>query len=237
MGFGKPSKMMEKKPEVINEDYIKEKELRDHPKSINKKDFKKIYNQMEKSVCKIKCKDGSSGTGFFCNIPFPDDLKLLPVLITNYHVLGDDDISKDNNINVLLNDEESEYNIYIKAFTKTYTDSIYDISIIEIETKLDLDKVSFLEIEDNILNIDDYKKYINNSIYLLHYPHGKNIEFSIGIIKDISEDNYNIDHLCETQTGSSGSPIFNLKSYKVIGIHKGADKKKILIKEHSLKDQ
>ena len=44
--------------------YIKEKELNEHPKSLDKDDFKKILQQMEESVCKIKCINGSFGTGF-----------------------------------------------------------------------------------------------------------------------------------------------------------------------------
>ena len=35
-------------------------------------------------------------------------------------------------------------------------------------------------------------------------------------------NNYDIEHKCNTLSGSSGGPIFNLTSNKVIGIHKGA---------------
>ena len=34
-------------------------------------------------------KDGSKGTGFFCKIPFPNNNHLLPVLITNNHVMNE----------------------------------------------------------------------------------------------------------------------------------------------------
>jgi len=34
--------------------------------------------------------------------------------------------------------------------------------------------------------------------------------------------NIKIKHLCNTEHYSSGSPIFNLKTNKVIGIHSGA---------------
>ena len=56
-----------------------------------------------------------------------------------------------------------------------------------------------------------------------HHPN-INVEFSTGIIHNIIEynDNYStILHFCETQFGSSGSPIINLDNYKVLGIHKG----------------
>ena len=45
---------------------------------------------------------------------------------------------------------------------------------------------------------------------------------SYGTIKDINLlDNFDIRHLCCTEKGSSGSPILNLFTNKIIGIHKG----------------
>ena len=157
---------------------------------------------MQKSFCKIK----NIGTGFFCNIPFPDNSNSLPVFITNNHVLGENDIAKDNIISVSINDDEYKYNIHITNSTRTYTDPDYDISIIEIVKKEELDKVSFLEIEDNILYIKQYDQYKDKSVYVLHYPNCKNVAFSVGIIKNISIDDYNILHLCGTLKGSSGGP-------------------------------
>ena len=43
---------------------------------------------------------------------------------------------------------------------------------------------------------------------------------SFGILKDL--DNLSFKHCCNTNFGSSGSPILNLSNNKVIGIHKGA---------------
>ena len=58
-------------------------------------------------------------------------------------------------------------------------------------------------------------------MYLLHYPKGICIKKSEGIIKCIKEDNYNIEHLCDSSSGSSGGPLLNFINFKVIGIHKG----------------
>ena len=58
-------------------------------------------------------------------------------------------------------------------------------------------------------------------IYLLHYPKGNRLEYSIGLIKCINEDNYTIKHLCDSSGGSSGGPIINSFNFQVIGIHKG----------------
>ena len=64
------------------------------------------------------------------------------------------------------------------------------------------------------------KNYRKKSIYILHYPKAKDIEASYGQISSINEKD--INHLCITDKGSSGSPILSLDSFKVVGIHKGA---------------
>ena len=62
------------------------------------------------------------------------------------------------------------------------------------------------------------------------------MEYSIGLIKGINENNYNIRHSCDSRRGSSGGPIINSTNFQVIGIHKGGEKGKfynvgILLKE------
>ena len=57
------------------------------------------------------------------------------------------------------------------------------------------------------------------NIYLLHYPKGNKMQYSIGLIKNI--DDYTIRHLCDSSGGSSGAPIINSMNFQVIGIHKG----------------
>ena len=54
----------------------------------------------------------------------------------------------------------------------------------------------------------------------MHYPHCIFSSFSDNIIINIDKDN-TIYHLCSTDHGSSGSPILNLDTLKVIGIHQG----------------
>ena len=67
------------------------------------------------------------------------------------------------------------------------------------------------------------KEYSNKTIYILHYPNGLFSSFSNNIIERVEPDN-TIRHYCATDPGSSGSPILNLDTLKVIGIHQGADK-------------
>ena len=61
--------------------------------------------------------------------------------------------------------------------------------------------------------------YKRKSVYILHYPKGE-LSVSYGLINDIIEGK--INHYCNTEEGSSGSPILSLNDMKVIGIHKAA---------------
>ena len=70
----------------------------------------------------------------------------------------------------------------------------------------------------------DGLKYENNTIYLLYYPKGREIELSVGVIKKIN--NNNIMYLCNTESGSSGGCLVKLDNFKAIGIHKGSPQNK-----------
>ena len=57
---------------------------------------------------------------------------------------------------------------------------------------------------------------------IYYIPEGNFVTFSKNIIIDI--DNYNnIYHRCATEVGSSGAPILNLDTLKVIWVHLGYD--------------
>ena len=61
---------------------------------------KTILSQLENCICRIYPKNGGKGTGFFTKIKFKN--KLLPVLITNNHVLKEEEI-ENNRIIELIN--------------------------------------------------------------------------------------------------------------------------------------
>ena len=105
---------------------------------------------------------------------------------------------------------------------KIYLNKDYDITMIELKEK---DKINnYLDLDDNLFKDNSHLIYENETIYTLHYPGGKKISVSYGISKNI--DNYELYHLCNTENGSSGSPILNLSNNKVLGIHKQGGAKK-----------
>ena len=175
-------------------------------------------------VCKILGKKGLIGTGFFCKIDYKEQETFLPVLITNNHILNEDDLSSNQVIKLTFDDDKLIKMITLDESRITYTNDELDITIIEIDPDLDNIYVNnFLSIDENILFENSNQIYCQKAIYILQYPKGKKLSYSLGIVKMIL--NNEIEHLCSTENGSSGSPILNLANFKVIGVHRAADYK------------
>ena len=184
-----------------------EKSIEKYPIPVSIEGTKQILFQMENCICKIYSEIGSIGTGFFCKIPFYNNS--LPVLITNYHVLNENDIKDNNTIKLSIYNEIKK--IEIDNERKKYTDKRLDITIIEIRPNKDG--------INNYLEIDEKDIYAMKSIYILQYPKGE-LAVSYGLMEEI-KDNININYYCNTEEGSSGSPILSLENSKVIGVHCG----------------
>ena len=192
-----------------------------HPDSLSKEQTKKILEQMDNSICKI-VKEKYTGTGFICLIPFPNKLYPLPVLITCYHVLSKDDLKPGKDIKLIFDEQEKiiKINNSRKIFTSNQNE--YDISIIELLPEDNFDLNNLLEIENDIFKFDNLNDiYKNKSIYIIHYPKGKEPNYSVDTITFIDINNISMGHFCDTMDGSSGGPILNLKTYNVLGIHIG----------------
>ena len=122
---------------------IKEKKCEGYPSPIFLEGMRKIINQMENSICRIYCKDGVKGTGFFCKIPVSKK-KNLEVLMTNNHIINKDYLEKENKITISIKDDK-----YIKSISLrdkfTYTNEEYDITIINLNDNEGENLFEFLE--------------------------------------------------------------------------------------------
>jgi len=203
-------------------DNIKEVLIENQPDPVDLEGTRLILSQMENCICKIVNDDGRKGTGFICKIPFPDKNNLLKVLITNNHILNENDIKNGKFIKLIMHNKEQIIEKKIKMDNSRKKLTIYneeegiDITIIEIKPNKDnID--NFLEIEDKI---SEYQ-CIGKSIYIIHYPKD-NILVSYGLMKNL--EGKKINHRCNTEDGSSGSPILSLNNFKVIGVHYGGSK-------------
>ena len=210
----------EQKEIVLNQGYYKEIQPANQSSPVSFQQMEIIMEQMKKNICKIYLKDGNFGTGFFCEIPFPDEFNILPVLFTNNHVLKQKDIEIDNIITFTLDNDKIDKKIIINSKRKTYTSKELDTTIIEIKKKDEIK--SFLDIDEKLLELssEELKEYCKGKdIYVIQYPKGFKSSFHSGIIKGINKNV--IHHFCATEKGSSGSPIISLWNFKVLGIHKG----------------
>ena len=178
------------------------------------------YREKGKCICKIS--RGLMGTGFFSKIDYEGNT--IPVLITNYHVIGDDFINKNKTLTFYINGDSHTIDINKESVIYSSTQKKYDIMIIKLKG---YEGYNFLEIDNNIFKDGSLETYKNQGIYILHYPayeEKAQISFGKGIEK-IREDNDDIKHLCHTDNGSSGSPILCMATNKVIGIHIGSNRK------------
>jgi len=183
--------------------------------------FDIISKQKEKGICKIMKNENPIGTGFLCYV-IGEYKNKRKALITAYHVLGKEDLKIGNEIKLVFNDNKEKI-IKIEDIRRIYANENDDITIIEIIDKDNLNKNIILELDDSIYNTNiNFKKYEDKSIYILHYPKGMFSSFSDGVVGKI--ENNIIYHRVATEHGSSGAPILNLDTLKVIGIHQAYDK-------------
>jgi len=67
----------------------------DSPEPISIENIEKILFQMKNCVCKIY-QNGNFALGFFCKFPFQDNNQMIYTLITNNHVLDENDTNNGN---------------------------------------------------------------------------------------------------------------------------------------------
>ena len=189
--------------------------LKYYPLPITKEKNKKITDQMENYICKIKIKN-KEGTGFFCQ--FLHQNQKIYALIISSHILDDNILKEHKIINIILNDDKEYKNIEINENKNIYTSTNYDITIIEIKPESD-NIHYFLELDDILYN--DNLSLSNDSIYILHYQKFNNEHFaavSYGILDNMDDNNLKL--YCNTGINSKGAPILRLSSNKVIGVLK-----------------
>ena len=86
------------------EDSEKEKYINISPDPVSYKGTQNILDQMNNCVCRIY--NNGNGTGFFTKIPYKS--KLLLVLITNNHIINENDIKNNKMITIYLNNDKIE---------------------------------------------------------------------------------------------------------------------------------
>ena len=197
----------------------------DQSKTLANEQYKIISDKQSKSLCQIITKT-SKGPGFLCRIPNP-------VLITNNHILNEDQIESGNGIKICFTDDNKNKTyktIKIDEKKTNYTigkldGEDIDITIIELRPdEENLNNQKFLEIDKELMNDDIRSIYETKNIYLINYNERDKIDIFTGIISEIKQKDKSYTLLCTLNTGNgaSGSPII-LYNHKVIGLSIGLD--------------
>ena len=192
---------------INNEVFIKGKVEKD------KVDFD-TTDKIRKSVCKLIIFDKGDkkfGTGFFLiyqNRKF---------LITCYHVIN----QEINNFYLEIWNKETKKFELNKHFIKFFQDA--DATVIELNNSEDfINDIVFLDYDLNFLK--GYLQYKNIEVFSVGYLYGDKIHSDRGKIIEIN--GFELYHDINTEVGYSGSPIILCTTLKVIGIHKGGERKK-----------
>ena len=173
----------------------------------------KIANKVNNSICKIII-DQTFGTGFFMNIS--DSVKFL---ITNYHIINNEAINKNIEIEI-WNEKKMKLNFNNRKYKFFGRDK--DITLIELKVSDEIYKyIDFLDYDIKFINYG-YKIYKDEDVFTIEHPIGS--DSSCGSGKILKVENWEFEHTIPTEEGSSGCPILLLRndinSVKVIGIHK-----------------
>ena len=194
-----------------------EQKIKNMPDPVKITGTETILNQMKNCICKIRI-NRTNGTGFFCTINCKN--KKINVLMTNYHIINEKSYIENNELNLFINDDKDVKILNLGIMRKTYFNEKYDLAMIELKEEDNINH--FLELDDNLFKNEIKAFYKDISIYVIQYPLGNNAAVSYGLSNGIN--NFEINHTCSTEYGSSGSPILNLANNKVIGIHKKSAK-------------
>ena len=184
---------------------------------------KRILYQMKKGICKVRYRSQSqSGIGFLCSISAQD--RVIRALIAPEPLLSGIEYYHEKNINIIVDDHLNKLELDENRFI--YQNKEYNIAILEIIEKGKIDDYYYLELDDIYYEHKNLFEYDRKSIYILHY-YSESLCVSYGLMRTLidSENSEIIKHNCETEVYSFGSPIFNLETNKVLGIHKGYNRK------------
>jgi hypothetical protein len=132
-------------------------------------------------------------------------------------------LESNDNLKVYINKKYKIINVNKNKIIYSSSNNKYDIIIIRLE---DNEIEHYLEIDVNIFNKNSEELYKKEPIYIIHYP-GKDSIAKISYGEGIEKiDEYDIKHLCNTEEGSSGSPILSAMTHEIIGIHKAVRRNK-----------
>ena len=130
MGICCESKQSATGPQTALQQYHINPQKSDSKGMLNLKELEAYLPKAIKAICKINLSNGF-GSGFFCKIPYTENNNiLLPVLMTNNHVLSTDSLISENDIKITIDGETKIISLEQRKF---WTDELIDFTCIEIK--------------------------------------------------------------------------------------------------------
>merc|ERR1712130_137037 len=196
-----------KKAVCLNEDEV-EKYLKKHSKeTTNQVSIRKLCLQ-KNAVCSISVNQ-LKGTGFYAIY----DAKKFKIsgIMTNNHVLKNKEQCQD--LKVMFNFKRgNEFGVLLDPDKFFWTDVSIDVTFVAcVQTPLKEKKNIPISISEENVNVND-------KVHIYQHPKGRSLERAQGVISRLI--NNRILYTCDTQTGSSGSPVF--RGIDLVALHQGS---------------
>lgn len=161
------------------------------------------------STCKIICMDWT-GTGFFVSLPIIKCGNRLCGLVTNNHVLPQEQLLNGQNFQLIFDANQRHQTIHLSENRFRFTCQLLDITFVEFSPEELPSEVSFLSPSESITEKNTYA-------FITQHPLGGCCALAQGYVKKIW--GFDLEHKISTEPGSSGSPLVD-NDGNVIGIHK-----------------
>jgi V8-like Glu-specific endopeptidase len=170
-------------------------------------EFLRIGDRLGRAVVKIQCVDGAVGTGF---------LVAPGILLTNNHVLPD--VATATGSYALANYESTPSNdaagrpavAPLDAPALFVTNADLDFTFCAVQG---LDFLGTIPVDRNSMNVS-VLEYVN----IIQHPRGRPKEVALQDNRVVKADNVVIQYACDTEPGSSGSPVFN-NQWRLVALH------------------
>ena len=170
-------------------------------------DFLRAGDKVGRAVVKIQRGDGAAGTGF---LVAPD------ILLTNNHVLADPATAQ--SAYALANyerhppDDPSGFPAVarLKPQTLFVTSTELDFTFVAVEG---IDFLGAVPIDRDSFNLFE-NEYVN----LIQHPRGRPKEIAVQDSQVVRTDSLVAQYSCDTEPGSSGSPVFN-NQWRLVALH------------------
>jgi V8-like Glu-specific endopeptidase/pimeloyl-ACP methyl ester carboxylesterase len=170
-------------------------------------EFLRIGDRLGRAVVKIQCEDGAVGTGF---------LVAPGILLTNNHVLPDATMASGSY--ALANFETSPPNdsagrsavAPLDPQSLFITNADLDFTFCAVQG---LDYLGTVPVNRNSTNIS-VLEYMN----IIQHPRGRPKEVALQDNRVVKADNVVVQYACDTEPGSSGSPVFDNR-WRLVALH------------------